>query len=48
MIIFLFAVLLYFVGRALEDAFGHLERGLAHLKFTEYDPDCESGEEDEV
>ena len=41
------AIVLYFAGRALERAFGHLERGLAHLKFTEYDPDCES-EEDEV
>jgi len=45
--IILVGIILYFAGKALEDAFGHLERGLSHLKFTEYDPNCES-EEDEV
>ena len=42
----LVGVILYFVGKALENAFGHLERGLSHLKFTEYDEDCESGEDE--
>ena len=45
MAIILVGIILYFAGKALENAFGHLERGLEHLKFTEYKPDCESEEE---